>query len=142
MLHFRVLGVSWGRLGGGFGRLGGSWAALGRFLGILGDLGGVFGRQGVFQLEWGERPRAGAGIPNPPGPPPRDAPRGDYRGASQPLTTTTRKKSSIPKTQDLVRKKSSIPKSQDPVEKINNFEPLIIFWGLNPNFHTDFHRSI
>ena len=30
----------------------------------------------------------------------------------------------------LARKKSSIPKSQDLLEKINNFEPLIILWHL------------
>ena len=30
----------------------------------------------------------------------------------------------------LVRKKSSIPKTQDLLEKINNFEPLIILWHL------------
>ena len=30
----------------------------------------------------------------------------------------------------LVRKKSSIPKTQDLLENINNFEPLIILWHL------------
>ena len=30
----------------------------------------------------------------------------------------------------LARKKSSIPKSQDLLEKINNFDPLIILWHL------------
>ena len=35
-----------------------------------------------------------------------------------------------PHSPHLVRKKSSIPKSQDLLEKINNFEPLIILWHL------------
>ena len=35
-----------------------------------------------------------------------------------------------PHSQYLVRKKSSIPKSQDLVEKISNFEPLIILCHL------------
>ena len=35
-----------------------------------------------------------------------------------------------PHSPHLVRKKSSIPKSQDLLEKISNFEPLIILWHL------------
>ena len=35
-----------------------------------------------------------------------------------------------PHSPHLVWKKSSIPKTQDLLEKINNFEPLIILWHL------------
>ena len=86
---------------------------------VPGSLGSQEARS---QGPWGPK-RPGARVPGSQGPRVPGVPRGPVPGPQGPMGSHGVLYWACPK-------KSSIPKSQDLLEKINNFKPLIILWHL------------